>query len=178
MGKPKQLVELAGKPLLDYVVDEVSPFGSVYLIGEGPIAVHHQDLPRLSDAEGFQGPIAGIMGALQSHPAGWWLIAACDQPWLSKSAIKWLLDQRHQSCAAVIPHDANGAQPFPGLYETSFQTTVATAEQGRVGISSFASAASVHSPRLPESSLRRGWASVNTPQDLQGVLVDNDDVST
>ena len=177
MGKPKQLVELDGKPLLDYVVDAVSPFGPVYLIGDGPTTVHHQDLPRLSDAEAFQGPIAGIMGALQSHSTGWWLIVACDQPWLSKQAIEWLLGQRQQSSTAVIPHDANGAQPFPGLYETSFQTTVSTGGQGRVGISSLASAASVHSPRLPESPLRRGWASVNTVGDLQSALVDANDVS-
>ncbi len=177
MGQPKQLLELDGRPLLDYAVQSLCLFKEIALIGPGPVPEQHSALRPIADAEGFRGPLAGIGGALQSQPLCSWLIVACDQPWLSEGAIEWLLRQRRPGAIAVIPHSASRPQPFPGIYEACFLEVLTNessartrlADQG-LGISSFSELPTVHSPTLPDSVVG-AWGSVNTPDDLRDASV-------
>lgn len=113
--------------------------------------------------------MAGVLGALYSSPTDFWLIAACDQPWITIDAVKWLLVQDVPDVAAVMPRDMDRVQPFPGIYRLDFLDIARAAgfDSGGsgVGISSLADDPRVANPRIPDA-LYRAWNSVNTPEDL------------
>lgn len=173
MGAPKQLVPLDDGYLIDRVVAALGPVADPTVLGAGGVPGHLADHERIYDAAGYAGPLAGVLGALECNPEAPWLIVACDQPWVTSTAIEWLLDQDARDSAAVMPHDGERVQPFPGVYRFAFlEVARATGKQlpmSGVAISALADDPRVSCPLIP-TALRRAWASVNTPQDLEQVL--------
>jgi molybdopterin-guanine dinucleotide biosynthesis protein A len=58
-------------------------------------------LPKLLDANGCPGPLAGILTALEAHPGAAWLVAACDLPFLDAAAVDALIAGRDPSRLAT-----------------------------------------------------------------------------
>jgi molybdopterin-guanine dinucleotide biosynthesis protein A len=82
----KALLPLAGKPLLQHVVDRVSP-----QVAELYLSVEHSSeemarfgLPQLTDPEPGAGPLAGLLMAMQQmrSESDWLLLAPCDAPFI------------------------------------------------------------------------------------------------
>src|SRR5690606_24465242 len=73
--------------------------------------------PRVADAPGLAGPIAGLLALTRTDPHAAWLACACDLPLLSTAALRWLARQRAAKAIAVLPRTAHGVQPLPGVYE-------------------------------------------------------------
>lgn len=165
MGGPKQMLQVGDRFLIDFVLEPLRSIGPPALIGAGPVPDHLEDLERIADADGAAGPLAGVLGALRSDPGSTWLIVACDQPWVTETAIDWLLAQRIPGAAAVMPRDSSRVQPFPGIYEPGFATVARDADRG-TAISALAGDPRVHSRRIPPE-IGTAWASVNRPEDLR-----------
>ena len=96
-GVTKSLLELAGRPLLQHVIDRVAPqVGRLFLSVEQPMPdLDSFHLPQLSDPRsGHQGPLCGLLAALREIAAGaeeWLLLAPCDAPLLPKNLASRLL---------------------------------------------------------------------------------------
>ncbi len=165
MGEPKQLLRYGGRLLIDPAVDVLSAMCEPALIGSGLVPEHLDRLLRIDDAPDVNGPLAGVLGALQSDPGTAWLIVACDQPWIDAVAIHWLMEQRRLDNVAVMPRDGHRPQPFPGIYEPGFVDLVMGT--GPRAISDLADRPEIWSPEI-DSRFARAWASVNTPEDLGG----------
>lgn len=87
-GKTKALIDLAGKPMLQHVIDRVEPQVSRLLLS---LESAHEDyaafgLQQVPDpAPGHGGPLGGLLAAMQEMAGGaqnWLLLAACDAPFL------------------------------------------------------------------------------------------------
>lgn len=167
MGGPKQMLQVGDRYLIDLIVQPLRLIGPPTLIGSGEVPDHLRNLGRVPDIEAAVGPLAGVLGALRSDRSGW-LISACDQPWLSSSAVEWLLNQDSGDAAAVMPRDAERIQPFPGIYRPQFADIAYEAGPG-AAISALADDPRIHSPSVPEP-LTRAWSSVNAPEDLATLL--------
>ena len=69
MGQPKHLLNQAGHSWLERIVRTLSPFvDEVFLAGSGQVPAALTRLTRLSDVNGVQGPLAGILAALRHRP--------------------------------------------------------------------------------------------------------------
>lgn len=86
-ARNKALAPLAGKPLIQHVIDRVGPqVAALALSVETPTArLERFGLPQLPDpAPGHCGPLGGLLAALRHFSGGheWLLLAPCDAPFL------------------------------------------------------------------------------------------------
>ena len=101
-GADKGLVVYEGRPLVEWVLDALTPQVDELVISANRnldtyATYGHRVLPdTLSD---YPGPLAGVLAALQGVAADWLLVAPCDTPHLPADLASRLLDAAQ--CANV-----------------------------------------------------------------------------
>lgn len=98
-GRNKALADLAGRPLLQHVIDRVAP-----QVRELALSVERESavlagfgLPQLPDSRaGYQGPLGGLLSGLRyfAPRRAWLLLVPCDAPFLPRD-----LAARLRTCA-------------------------------------------------------------------------------
>lgn len=120
----KALADLDGEPLVARVVGAVRE-----ATGRPPVVAVRRDdqCRRLSgpldgarfacDAPGFEGPLAGVVGALEAVETPWTFVCGCDMPLLSASAVAWLLARvPDDDDALAVVHPDGTAEPMHACY--------------------------------------------------------------
>lgn len=81
-----------------------------------------------SDAPGFDGPLAGVVGAATATDARWLFCCGCDMPSLDPAAVGWLIDRLDRIedgiDAVAVEHPDGVVEPLHALYR---RTSVLTA---------------------------------------------------
>jgi molybdopterin-guanine dinucleotide biosynthesis protein A len=119
-GHDKGLIPLAGRPMIEYVIDAMFPqVGELVINANRNAGLYGRyRLPVISDlTTNFAGPLAGIAAALDYTTSDLVLAGPCDGPWLPKDLGERLygkmLDEDADVCVA---HDGNRMQPVFGLF--------------------------------------------------------------
>ncbi len=119
----KALIPLAGKPMIQYVIDALRPQVGELLINANQDLDAYRGLgfPVIPDLNSdWQGPLAGILAALQGASREWLQVAPCDGPFLASDLVPRLHRQMMESKATIcIPHDGARLQPLFGLFHHS-----------------------------------------------------------
>jgi len=171
MGRPKQLIRVGGRTLVDRVVDAIpGRRNEPVLLGSGPVPETLTGNRRVADAPGIAGPLAGLIAALRWAPSKTWLIFACDQPSISNQAVDWLMAQRRPGRWAIMPRSAEGrVEPFFAIYEPqALGLLEGLAISGTPGPWRLTAHGKVASPTPPEE-LVESWRSVNTPEEIDSL---------
>ncbi|MBS1859276.1 MAG: molybdenum cofactor guanylyltransferase [Acidobacteria bacterium] len=107
MGQDKTRLPYRGGTLVEAVSAAVRcAAGSAILVG-------HPELGGIPDLYPGQGPLGGILTALDHTSAEWNLVAACDLPEVTPELLSRLLDAAEAAgCDALLPH-APGGLPEP-----------------------------------------------------------------
>jgi molybdopterin-guanine dinucleotide biosynthesis protein A len=168
MGRPKAWLPLADGMLLEHTVDvarHVTP--QVVLLGEAAVPEELTQLPRLPDAPGIGGPLAGIVAAFHWAPGHRWIILPCDLPCLDEAALRLLLAGERPDCWAVQVQLLGSRYPEPlgalfgprmgPLFEQA-------AREGRQAPWYAIRRARRHVIELDEVQ-GRAWLGVNTPEE-------------
>lgn len=94
-GQDKGLIEIAGKPMIEYVIESISPqVKHLFLSANRHLDVYRRwgfEVFSDADPEGFQGPLAGLLMALIRTPTDWLLSVPCDVPFLPDTLVEKLL---------------------------------------------------------------------------------------
>jgi molybdopterin-guanine dinucleotide biosynthesis protein A len=128
MGSDKALLDRCGRPAavdLHHVLVEVG-FDNVTLIGgDGSRFADHSVIHRV-DTRPHQGPLGGILTALEATRSEWVLILAVDLPGVSKVDIEKVVEARRQHPFADIIHasSSEGPQPLFGWWRRSTAQTI------------------------------------------------------
>jgi molybdopterin-guanine dinucleotide biosynthesis protein A len=73
-----------------------------------------------SDAPGFDGPLAGLVGAAGATDARWLACCGCDMPLLDPAAVGWLVDlldgPAGAADAVAVEHPDGTVEPLHTLY--------------------------------------------------------------
>lgn len=168
MGTAKQNLILDGQTFAERIAAALAPHtAGIALLGDGEVAAALTSLPRAPDAVGVAGPLAGLLGAFAWRPRAAWLIAACDLPLVSTDAIAWLLAQRRDDLAAILPRlVGDRVEPLFALYEPgALPLLVALAASGRGSLQPLAGQLGVATP-APPLALARAWRNVNIVEEL------------
>lgn len=165
MGSPKHLIATDGVTWLERVTSALrAHVAEVMVIGDGELPPGCAGLPRICDAPGLHGPLAGILGAFIASPRDAWIIAACDLPQIAPQAVAWLLAQRAPGAIAILPRSAGGqVEPLLALYEPAARPALeALPRVPGVGPRMLAGRADVLTPQAPDEIVAC-WTNVNTP---------------
>jgi molybdopterin-guanine dinucleotide biosynthesis protein A len=178
MGRDKALVELAGRPLIEWALAGLHGAGLTARIA-GAKADLSAFAPVVPDETADAGPLAGVCAALHATAAEWAVVLPVDLPLIPASLIRFLIDDASMTGAPVTAPSLNGfAQTFPSVVRReALPALQAELEVGRSGV--FAAFRSLNVRVVPVELApvrdERAWPAyrwfwnVNTPEDLAKV---------
>ncbi|MGH6635671.1 MAG: molybdenum cofactor guanylyltransferase MobA [Gammaproteobacteria bacterium] len=118
-GEDKGLIQLAGRPLVAYVIDALYPqVGAIFIN-----ANRNQDryaqfgYPVIADEiPGYCGPLAGIASGMQAAETEYIITSPCDSPFLPSDLVQRLANKMPQTGAEIcVAHDGSRIQPVFSL---------------------------------------------------------------
>ena len=114
-GADKGLVLLAGRPMVEHVVDALRPQVGTILLSANRSHDRYAALgyPVIADAlDGYQGPLAGVATALRQLTTEFLVTVPCDAPLLPADLVRRLLAACDASDAdVVVASDGERQQP-------------------------------------------------------------------
>lgn len=136
-GTDKGLHPLAGRPMIEYVLDALRPQVDSLLINanRNRDAYARYGYPVISDETGdFPGPLAGMAAAMAQARSGSILTVPCDGPWLPADLAPRLAQARAEAKVPIcMAHDGERDQPVFALLDCALLPSLRTylAEGGR-----------------------------------------------
>lgn len=171
MGQDKGLVSLAGRPLVQHVLDRVRPLGDeLWITTNRPEAYAFLGVPTASDPQPGLGALVGLRTALQAARGETVLLVACDMPFLQPPLLHYLLSRAGEA-DVVIPRRGGEFEPLHAVYRRDCLGAVEAAlARGDSRMISFFP--EVHLLPIDDAELAvrdpdgRSFFNVNTPDDL------------
>jgi molybdopterin-guanine dinucleotide biosynthesis protein A len=120
MGTDKGLVELNGKPMVQWVVEAAQQVANHTMIVSNTSAYQLLDLPVYADIFPDTGPLGGIYTGLSHSTTDANLVIACDMPFVSVKVLQWLLAQS-SGYDIVVPSINGMLEPLCGFYHRQTQ---------------------------------------------------------
>lgn len=172
-GHDKGWQTLAGKPLVQWALERLSPQVSTVLISANRNIERYQALgyPVVADqmfdtGEEFAGPLAGLQAAMQRTQTPWLLTVPCDSPQLPLDLVSRLCraaDEQHADLAVPTTEDRNQSAISLVLCSLLPQLTEFLASGGR-GIGDWHK--TLHMIRVSFDDQVAAFSNINTPEDL------------
>ncbi len=121
-GQDKGLVELSGKPMIEYVIETIKPQVNSIIINANRNLSQYKEYgyPVISDdLTGYHGPLAGIVSCMQVIDTLLMLSVPCDSPFVPNDLVERLYKQLEKEQADIsVAHDGNRMQPVFSLIKT------------------------------------------------------------
>ena len=123
LGSNKPLQRIAGKPLINHVIQRVSGFSDEFVVVIARNASRSEYLKALpdftrviNDEPEAKSPLVGIVTALRATKSQYAVILTCDIPFVNRRVIQLLLE-RVSDADAVIPRwKAGHLEPLQAVY--------------------------------------------------------------
>ncbi len=176
MGGPKDRLIAHGKPILRYVIEHIAwPGPTLLVLGRG------RDLPAGSEAcDAFardevagQGPLRGILTAVEGSGAAATVVMPVDMPWLAREHLTFLVNELASNRAfdgMLLARSFGGTsriEPFPCIFRAQAAALIRRQlADGRFAIRELAGDSSVGVIDAPNAWPVEVWNNVNTPGDL------------
>ncbi|WP_394250982.1 molybdenum cofactor guanylyltransferase MobA [Vibrio profundi] len=117
-GKDKGLVELNGRPLIQYVFDNLSKqTQSITINANRNLERYGQFAPVVQDIfPHFPGPLGGIHAGLKSAESDWVGFVPCDSPQINDDLVERFCQQVEPDSDILVAHDGEYKQPVFTLF--------------------------------------------------------------
>jgi molybdenum cofactor guanylyltransferase len=125
MGKPKGLLRVNDQPILEHLLDRFGWPGPSLLITtpgrEHPPGWERFDREAADPVPG-QGPLRGILTALENARTEWVVVTAVDMPMTAPAHVRWLIEHSQSlpdASGVMLAHKSDGlrqVEPFPGIF--------------------------------------------------------------
>ncbi len=163
---------LAGKPLIEHVLQRVEGLGDELLITTNrPEAYAHLGARLVSDSTPGAGPLGGLQTALRAASGKAVLVVACDMPFVERGLLEHMLDMISDA-DVVIPRKDGLIEPLQAVYARHCLPAVEKAlQKGEQRVVSFFPEVRVLNvegetlERLDPDEL--SFFNINTPEDLE-----------
>ncbi|WP_221409094.1 NTP transferase domain-containing protein [Reichenbachiella versicolor] len=113
MMRDKTVIEYHGKEQKDYMLDIMTPLVSTAFLSIREDQKRDEVSNEITDKFIGLGPYGAILSAFMSNPNRAWLVTAADQPFLSKSTLEFLIEQRNPSKVATAFYNPETDFPEP-----------------------------------------------------------------
>ena len=127
-GQDKGLIELAGRPLIEYVIDAIEPQVKTIILNANRHLERYSSYgyPVISDTlSDFQGPLAGFFSAMQCATTSHVFTLPCDGPLIPSNLVERLIHVLNSSSAEIaVAHDGERMQPVYSLIPIHLATSL------------------------------------------------------
>lgn len=120
----KGLVEFKQRPLVSYAIDALAGITTQISISANRNLEHYKQFgyPVIADGrEGFDGPLAGILAAMQASSAEILLVLPCDTPLIQTAHLQRLLDGLQADKDIAVAFDGERLHPVVMALKTHLQ---------------------------------------------------------
>lgn len=171
MGANKCVMPLAGKPVVSYILNELSPHAAeTFLIANDPAPFASFTLPTYPDDVRDAGPLGGLVTALRRASQPVIVLTACDMPFVRWQLVEYLLSLAGKA-QVVLPRIHGEPEPLLAVYTRACLPAVERAlAAGERRMVSFLPFVQVH--EVDEESLLAAdptgmtFFNLNTPDDV------------
>lgn len=119
MGRDKALLADGGEPLVVRVVNVVREAAGQCAVVAPVGRYEGLGVAVVSDLWPGEGPLGGILTALECGVAEWNLVVAVDMPFLETGYLRMLLDEAQRIGRSLAPvHADGGLEPLCGVYHS------------------------------------------------------------
>ncbi|WP_377888493.1 molybdenum cofactor guanylyltransferase [Alkalihalobacillus sp. R86527] len=123
-GTDKAFIDYHGEPFYTKILNELDSHVNESIVVTKPDLINKFQLPEkvevVMDEEKFsgKGPLAGLMTAMNSKEAIYYVVVACDMPLVTEDLISTLLDEaeRNPEADAIIPVAHGRIHPLCAVY--------------------------------------------------------------
>ncbi len=116
LGQNKALIDLAGKPVIQHVVDTLRQLvDEIVLATNTPDIFAFLGVRMVADRYVGAGPLGGLHAGLSAIDGEYGLVVGCDMPFLNAALLKHMLLQR-TGYDIVMPRIGNYYEPLHALY--------------------------------------------------------------
>jgi len=171
MGRDKGLVELAGQPLIEHVIQRLAGIGQEVVITtnhpEAYVGFGHR---TAGDRQPGAGALAGLATALEAAHGDPVLVVACDMPFASRALAGYMLALSAEA-EAVVPRPGGEFEPLFAVYRRACLSAIERAlDEGRKRVISFFPFVRLRAVEEAEARSIEAdpycFFNVNTPADL------------
>jgi len=171
-GRPKALIELGGRPIIERVLAALAPtFDDVLVVTNTPELYAYLGLPMVGDVYPDHGSLGGIYSGLKAAAGQAAFTVACDMPFLHPDVVK-LVASRAGEGDVVIPRVGVQFETMHAAYDKTCLPYIAERlAAGRLKIVDFF--ARVRVVEIAEADVARyrdprvAFMNVNTPDELE-----------
>ncbi len=118
--RAKGLISIKGKPIIEHLIDRLTPLTDDILISANSAHYDYLNLPIVRDEFQQKGPLSGLYSTIKASTTSYTLVVACDMPKVSTSFLTNLRDHSYTNTSqAVIPQHSNQLQPLCAVYRKS-----------------------------------------------------------
>ncbi|MBZ0283433.1 MAG: molybdenum cofactor guanylyltransferase [Anaerolineae bacterium] len=172
MGRPKSFVNLAGKPLIQHLIELVKTLKyPIHVIANDPEPFKQFGYPVFPDVLTGKGALGGIHTSLSHSETPYTLCLACDMPFINTDLIIYLINSTSHY-DAVVPMVNNYPQGLHTIYHRRCHTVIENQiVQDELQVSQVFTL--LHTNFIPETTLRHidpalhAFINLNTPEELQ-----------
>jgi molybdopterin-guanine dinucleotide biosynthesis protein A len=177
MGLPKSQLEIQGQPILQYLLDQFHWPGPTLLVTspgrQNPPAAAHFTR-EVSDPTPDQGPLRGLLTALEHSSTPLLLACTTDMPLVRPNHLHWLLGQyssHPDSLGLFIQPSAGPIEPFPSLFHTAAAPSITNQlQQSRRSVHGLARLSQFTTLPSPADWNSQVWTNLNNRNDLHQFL--------
>ena len=175
MGKDKAFLMVAGKPLVEHVLDVLQKiFQRLIIVTNAPERYTVYGAAVVTDALGKRGPLTGIHAGLTASRDDLNFIVACDMPFLNAKLIEYMMASA-EGYDVVVPKTGNQCEPLHALYHRKLLARIEKhVRRGSGRIQTLYRDARVRYITEEEierfDPLRRSFMNLNTPEEYKEAL--------
>lgn len=172
-GSPKMFAKHEGKEFYRYSWEALKPYCDTVAVVARPEFLHRfpNKLRKLTDIEPFegQGPLAGILSAMESIEADRYIVLPCDMPFITPDVVGRLLGAHSQDITAVSVEGKR--HPLVSVWQAGTAPSIrrALGEGSRrvMDVQAAHDVRWVEGRRLSDTP-EKSFKNINTPCELEG----------
>ena len=180
MGRPKAELRVAGRPILGWLLDRLQWDGPTLLVTapgrERPPGAERFGR-EVTDPAGGEGPMRGVLTALDAASTELVLVTTCDMPRVGTQHLAWLAGELagRPPCPLAMIGRGGRPEPFPLAVRRSATASVREHfDRGARAVHSLTDLSGAIVLPAPDQWPADVWTNLNTPDDLAAFLAHPD----
>jgi molybdenum cofactor guanylyltransferase len=183
MGRPKSLLTVRGRPILEYLHRRFAWPGPTLLVttpGRERPPGRELFLGEVTDPVPDLGPLRGLLTALEGCATPLLVVSTLDMPLISTTQLEFLLESmesRLDCVGLMLRRHLDGEamiEPFPSIYRAGARELVAAQlTAGRRSVRRLCERQAFVAAPVPDDWPERTWTNLNHPEDVERFLRDS-----